>query len=178
MKRLTVTSLVLALLIITPLMAQSPGNGVDATRLARQVRHELAMLPFYSVFDSLRFQVVGNNVILSGDVVRPTLKSSAERVVQRIEGVASVENRIKVLPLSNFDDQIRVNLYWALFGNPNLSRYSLGATPAIHIIVDNGNVRLEGAVASPVDKTVAGLVANGVSGVFSVKNDLVVASAT
>ena len=113
--------------------------------------------------------------ISSGQVTRPTLKSDAERVVKKIEGVSNVVNNIEVLPLSPNDDRIRVAVYRALYaGNSTLFRYSLGAVGSIHIVVENGNVTLAGRVDSEMDKDIANIRANGVSGVFSVTNNLVV----
>jgi hyperosmotically inducible protein len=117
------------------------------------------------------------DVILQGQVTRPTLKSDAENVVKKIEGVANVTNRIEVLPLSPNDDRIRRAVYRTLFNfNSPLHRYGLGAVPSIHIIVKNGNVTLKGVVSSQADSNLANVRANGVSGVFSVKNELTVAN--
>jgi hyperosmotically inducible periplasmic protein len=143
--------------------------------LVREVRHQLVLLPYYSVFDNLAFKVEGDHVILEGQGTRPTLKSDAEKVVKNIEGVASVTNNIEVLPPSPMDDQLRRALYRAIYGDPSLSKYAWSAVPSIHIIVKNGNVTLEGVVDSETDKNLAGLRANSVPNVFSVKNNLVVA---
>lgn len=144
--------------------------------LIKEVRHQLVLLPYYSVFDNLVFRVQGSKVILMGQVVRPTLKSDAEAAVKSIEGVTSVENTIDVLPTSPMDDQTRRAVYRAIYGEPALSRYALSAVPSIHIIVKNGNVTLEGVADNETDKNMAGLRANGVPNVFSVKNNLVVSS--
>jgi len=146
------------------------GRGAD--RLAREVRHELVMLPYYGVFDNLAFRVDGGTVTLLGQVTRPTLKSDAGNVVKGIEGVERVENQIQVLPLSPMDDGLRLAAYRAIYGYPGLDRYALQAVPSIHILVDNGKLTLEGVVATQADKDTAGLRANGVSGVFSVNNNL------
>jgi hyperosmotically inducible protein len=146
------------------------GQGLD--RVTREVRHELVMLPYYGVFDNLAFRVDGSTVTLLGQVTRPTLKSDAENVVKGIEGVERVQNEIQVLPLSSMDDRIRIATYRAIFGQPGLDRYAMQAVPPIHIIVDNGKVTLEGVVANQGDKDRAGIQANGVSGVFSVTNNL------
>jgi hyperosmotically inducible protein len=114
-------------------------------------------------------------VTLYGQVTRPTLKSDAEAAVKSIEGVSSVVNNIEVLPVSPMDDQLRRAVYRAIYGEPALSRYSIQAVPSIHIIVKNGNVTLEGVVDNETDKNLAGLRANGVPNVFSVKNNLAVA---
>ena len=126
-------------------------------RITREVRHELVMLPYYGVFDTLSYKVdPDGTVTLLGAVSRPTLKSDAENVVKRIEGVTKVVNNIDVLPTSPNDDQIRRATYRAIFGNAVLSQYQLRAVPPIHIIVKNGHVTLEGAVARQMDKQIAG----------------------
>jgi len=145
------------------------------TKLANEVRHQLVMLPWYSVFDNLAFRVDGDRVTLMGQVTRPTLKSGAEGVVKNIEGVATVKNEIEVLPLSPMDDQLRRAVFRAVYGEAGLNRYAVQAIPPIHIIVKNGNVALEGVVDSEMDSNLANLRANQVPNVFSVKNNLVVA---
>ena len=165
------------------LLALAMGGGLGAqerrppsekgqARLQKEVRHELVMLPQYDVFDNLAYKVEGGDVTLFGQVTRPTLKSDAERVVKGIEGVERVDNRIEVLPLSPNDDQIRRAVYRAIYGTAGLDRYGLRAVPTIHIIVKNGHVSLEGAVANEGDKNLANIKASGVSGVFSVTNNL------
>jgi hyperosmotically inducible protein len=144
----------------------------ERIRLERAIRRELVKLPYFSIFDNLEFQVTGYQVELRGQVTRPTLKSDAERVVKKIEGVESVINHIEVLPLSPNDDRIRRAVYRAVFSTPSLQRYSLGANPAIHIVVKNGHVTLEGVVAMESDRNLANIQANQVSGVFSVTNHL------
>jgi hyperosmotically inducible protein len=145
----------------------------DESRIAREVRHQLVMLPYFGVFDDLGFTVNGGTVTLLGEVTRPTLKSDAGNVVKRVEGVTEVVNNIEVLPLSPNDDRVRRAAYRAIYGDSVLStRYGFQALPSIHIIVKNGNIRLEGVVANEADKNIAGIRANGVNGAFSVVNDL------
>jgi osmotically-inducible protein OsmY len=144
-------------------------------KLIKEVRHQLVMLPYYSVFDNLAYKVEGDKVTLFGQVTRPSLKSDAEAAVKSIEGVASVVNNIEVLPVSPMDDQTRRAVYRAIYGDAALSRYAIQAVPPIHIIVNNGNVTLEGAVGSESDKNLANLRASQVPNVFSVKNNLIVA---
>ena len=133
------------------------------------------MLPFYGVFDNLSYKVDPDaTVTLFGQVTRPTLKSDAENVVKRIEGVERVVNNIEVLPTSMMDDEIRRAAYRAIYGNEVLSQYQMRAVPPIHIIVKNGHITLEGVVAREMDKQIAGMQANSVHGVFSVTNNLVV----
>jgi hyperosmotically inducible periplasmic protein len=143
-----------------------------ATDLTKEVRHELVTLPYYGVFDNLAYRVDGSKVTLFGQVRDPTLKRDAGNAVKSIEGVSAVDNQIEVLPLSQIDDQTRMAVYRAIYSKSSLQRYQLGAVPPIHIIVMNGNVTLEGVVANKMDKDVAGIAANGVSGVFKVTNNL------
>jgi hyperosmotically inducible protein len=155
-----------------------PAGALDQKaydRIVKEVRHELVMLPYYGVFDNLSYKVdPDGTVTLIGQVARPTLKSDSENVVKKIEGVEKVVNNIEVLPTSFNDDRIRRDVYRAIYGNSVLSPYQMRAVPPIHIIVKNGHVTLEGAVARSMDKQIAGVQANGVSGVFSVDNNLLV----
>ena len=160
-------------MFIAPMFVQA-STGTDKTmdRIVDRVHHELVMLPYYGIFDNLEYRVDGSTVTLMGQVVRPTLKTDAERVVRRIEGVDKVVNNLEVLPLSPFDNRIRLATYRAIYGYGPLQRYALGAVPPIHIIVKNGNVVLEGVVSNTGDRNIANIRANGVFGVFSVKNAL------
>jgi hyperosmotically inducible protein len=147
-----------------------PGNEA---KLIKDVRRALVTLPYYGVFDDVGFTVNGGMVTLVGQVVKPVLKDDAGRAVKRVEGVTGVTNNIEVLPLSPNDDRIRRAVYNAIYRDPSLgTRYGYQALPSIHIIVKNGNVRLEGVVANEMDRTIAGIRANAVSGVFKVENAL------
>jgi hyperosmotically inducible protein len=130
------------------------------------------MLPFYTLFDNLEYKVEGSKVTLMGEVVRPNLKDDAASAVKHVRGVETVDNQIKVLPLSPMDDQIRRAEYRAIYSQPNLQMYAMQSVPPIHIIVDHGHVTLEGVVARQADKDAAGIAANGVPNVFSVTNNL------
>jgi hyperosmotically inducible protein len=142
--------------------------------IENQVQHKLAMLPWYGVFDNLKFQVNGTEVILIGQVVseHDRTKYDAESEVKRIIGVTKVVNDIQVLPPSTFDNQIRRAEFRAIFSKSDLGRYTMGAIPQVHIIVSGGHVALEGTVMNQMDRDVAGIVANTVPGVFSVTNNL------
>jgi hyperosmotically inducible periplasmic protein len=144
-------------------------------RITREVHHELVMLPQLSIFDNLQYKVDGSKVILMGEVRNAVLKDEAQSVVKKIEGVDSVDNQIDVLPASPNDDRIRLAVAHALFAQDSpLFRYAMGALPPIHIVVKNGHVTLDGVVDSESDKNLARIKANGVPGVFSVNNQLVV----
>ncbi len=185
---LIVAGLVVAitLLMIAP-MASPQGRRADGQMsseararafLIKEVRHELVTLPYYGVFDWLQFEALPDGTVtLQGQVTRPTLKSDAENVVKEIESVTKVNNQIEVLPLSPNDDRIRRTIYQTLFNfDSPIYRYGMGAVPSIHIIVKNGNVTLKGIVDSEGDRNLANVRVNGISGVFSVKNELALTS--
>jgi hyperosmotically inducible protein len=149
----------------------------DARRLdalKEELRHQLVMLPYYSVFDWLQAEVKGDgSVTLTGEVTRPTTKDDAGNRAKRLESVERVVNNIEVLPLSPSDDNLRVALYRAIFRFESpLFRYATQSVPPIHIIVKNGRVTLKGLVLNQMDSQLAYMAAQGVSGVFEVKNEL------
>jgi len=177
--------LVLAALLCAaaqPLRAQVPlarGASKIAAKpeehsLAHDIRHQLLVLPYYSVFDYITFTLDGGKVTLTGQVVRPTLRADAEGAVKSIEGVTAVNNHIEVLPKSPADDELRRDVYRAIFEDTALQRYAVSEVPAIHILLKEGSVTLEGPVTSEGDKRLAATRATGVTGVAGVKNNLVV----
>jgi len=177
------------------LTAQTPAANQQAiVNMARTIQREILTLPEYGVFDSLRFSFKGDTVTLRGFASRPLLKSGAENVTKRVEGVGKVDNQIEVLPLSPNDDQIRLLAYVAIYGHPSLARFNPNrGTPLfmsrmsamtgitnnppfgnhpVHIVVRNGNITLEGVLPTTTDRTIAEIQANGVSGAFSVINNV------
>lgn len=158
----------------SPAARQQGGGEKNAEGLAREVRHQLAVIPYLSVFDHIAFTLDGINVTLTGQVVRHTLKTDAEAAVKNIEGVGSVVNQIEELPASAADDDLRNEVYRAIYEDATLSRYAVEELPSIHIIIKNGTVTLEGQVESEADKNRATARAGFVANVASVKNELVV----
>ena len=171
MKRSTLM-LPLTLLFLLAINTVAQDSQKSQDRITREVRHELLMLPYFGVFDFIAYKVDGGTVTLLGQVVRPTLKSDAENVVKKIEGVDKVDNQIEVLPPSPADDRIRMALFRAIYGDPGLQRYELGVQKPIRIIVKNGRITLEGVVDTQADKDLAGMRANGIPGTFQVTNNL------
>ena len=171
-------ALIVPLLLAGVALAQttalpSYGSRMNSNdRIAREVMHELLMLPYYSVFDNLAFSVNGDTVTLMGQVVDPVNKSDAEARVKKIEGVSRVVDNIEVLPPSPMDDRIRREEYRAIYSTGDLYRYAMGAVPSIHIIVKSGHVTLVGAVDNDADKNMALIRAKGVPDVFSVDDQL------
>jgi hyperosmotically inducible protein len=176
-KLLTVTAIMLiSVFYITP--STSATTPQVNARTVRQIRHELVTLPYYGVFDWLTFELQPDGaVVLRGQVVRPTTKSDAGSRVREVDGVKQVANEIEVLPNSPSDDRLRVALYRSIYGsNSPLFRYATQAIPSIHLIVNRGHATLKGVVASKGDAQLAYMRARGVSGLFSVKSELVVES--
>ena len=162
----------LALSLSAGATTSEPISDQGMARIQKQVRHELNMLPYANVFDYMSFTVDGNGIVtLDGEVTNPVLKSDAAYVIKRIEGVERVDNKIQVLPVSFFDNGLRLRLYRTIYSGP-LQRYSLGVNKPIRIIVNGGHVKLVGVVDSEMDKNIAGIRANGVPGIFSVDNQL------
>lgn len=143
-------------------------------RITKEVRHQILSLPDFGTFDNIAFKLNGYDVILYGQVVQPTLKDNAEKVIKKIEGVERVENHIEVLPTSANDSRLRRDLFIAIYRYGPLQHYGVGSNRPIRIIVNHGHVTLEGVVDHQSDKNLAGIRANGVPGVFSVQNNLVV----
>ena len=176
----------------------------ETVRVVKDVQKKISSLTSYAVFDWITFGIKGKTIILRGYASRPVLKSDAERAVKSISGVEGVDNEIQVLPYSPNDDRVRAAVYNRIYTSSSLRMYnanqgSLGRaigpgagvalaaggitnTPplgyhAIHIIVNNGNVTLYGAVNNSSDAAIAGMQANSAPGAFSVNNELVVAGA-
>lgn len=166
----------LIILMIFPLLSVNiSAQDESATDpLNERVRQALVNLPYYTVFDILASKVEGTTAVISGQVTRPVLKSTAEAAVLKVSDIEEVENKIEILPFSPNDDRIRVDAYRSIYYHPDFTRYAIRAFPPIHIIVNNGDIRLEGRVATEADKNLAGIRANSVPGVFSVTNNLVV----
>jgi len=141
-------------------------------RIIKEVRHRILMLPNFGVFDNIAFKLDGYKVVLLGQVRDATLKDDAARAIKNVEGLEGIENRIEILPVSFNDDRLRRAVFNAIYRYPALQRYGIGSNRPIRIIVNRGNVTLEGVVDSEGDKNIAGIRANGVPDVFSVKNNL------
>lgn len=148
-----------------------PLPGTDAA-IAAQVRHEVLTYSRYTIWDEVGFSVNQGQVQLTGAVSQPFKKSDIEHIVRDIPGVVSVSDQIKVLPLSDFDNSLRLQVARSIYRDPTLSRYAMGAIPAIHIIVDNGRVTLTGVVASDMEKQIAGMRANSSMSFGNVVNNL------
>ena len=154
---------------------QIPNSGGPVEmKIAKEVRHELLMLPYHLLFDDLEYSVRAVTVTLSGSVTsyHSETRQSAERAVKSIEGVEKVINNIQVLPPNQFDEELRRTVYRKLSNAGGLSQYFWEAAPSIHIIVLNQNITLKGYVDSEGDKNLAGITCKEIADAFGVKNEL------
>lgn len=147
---------------------------VDTARLQKQVYKEILKMPYYGLFDSIGFEIDGDTVILTGKVYNGINQKSAAKRIAKLDGVGNVVNNIEILPPSGFDDRIRVRTAREFANGGSLYRYIIGTNPSVRIIVDRGHLTLEGFVSNEGDARLANILAQGVPGVFSVTNNLIV----
>jgi len=140
-------------------------------RLAREVGRAVRDYAHFTIFDDVSGRVEGGIVTLEGKVTMPYKKSELERRVGRIDGVQELKSQIQVLPVSQFDEELRIRVARAIYGNPSFWNYAAMTDPPIHIIVEHGRVTLTGVVNSEVDKAMARSLATGL-GELSVKSEL------
>ena len=156
---------------------QVEGNVPDAElqgKLADKLRYD--RIGFGIMFNNLGLKVQNGVVTISGDVHDYPSRDSAIAIVETTPGVKDVIDEINVLPTSGFDDDLRIRIARAIYGDPSLRKYASDPQKPIRIIVENGHVTLEGVVNSQLDKQLAGVRANSVPNVFSVTNNLMVPS--
>jgi osmotically-inducible protein OsmY len=170
--RMFVPVAVLALAGVAGANTAPTALSADAA-IAAKAAHEIRMYSRYSIWDNVNLRVTDGAVELTGQVNQPYKKQDLQRIVQRVPGVASVTNQLEVLPLSPFDDQLRLRVARAIYGDPTLSRYAIQAVPPIHIIVKNGHVSLEGVVNNELERNVASMRASSAGLSFgAVQNNL------
>jgi osmotically-inducible protein OsmY len=140
-------------------------------RLAEDIGRSITSYTRLTIFDDINATVENGMVVLSGKVTMPYKKTDMEKRIAKVDGVRGVRNDIGVLPVSQFDDQLRYRVSRAIYGNPSFWNYAAMANPPIHIIVDGGHVTLAGVVNSNVERMLARSLATGL-GELSVTNAL------
>jgi len=146
-------------------------SGDDTLRLFNAVQKQVLRYPQFSIFDSVHIRIDGSKVELTGKVTMPYKRSDIEKRVAKTDGVSQVVNRITVLPVSQFDDSLRIRIARAIYGNSNFWGYGSMVNPPIHIVVERGHVTLEGVVNNNVDRMIARSIASSFTA-FSLTNDL------
>ena len=163
--------LIAAITVVLALSAPAWAADRKDLQVARDVSKQVLTYPQFSIFDSVHMQVNDGLVTLTGKVTMPYKKNDIAKRVAKIDGVERVNNQISVLPVSQFDDELRFRIARAIYGNSSFWTYGAMANPPIHIIVENGHVTLDGVVNSNTDRMLARSIASSF-GAFSVTNDL------
>ncbi len=156
---------------------QVRAEGVDAQQMLEKARHEVAMYYAYGIFDNIGLEAHNGTLVVSGQVTQPFKKSDLGNILERVKGVAVLQNNLEVLPTSTFDDRLRLQVARAIYRDPYFTRYTDLALPPIHIIVKDLNVTLVGIVNSEMDSTKAYMDARLAGLSFSVVNSLQVVKA-
>jgi hyperosmotically inducible protein len=151
---------------------QVRADDVTEKQIVEKARHEILMYYAYGIFDNINLAAQGDKLMVSGQVTQPFKKSDIGNFLARVRGVAEVQNNLEVLPLSNFDDRLRLSVARAIYGDPFFVHYAARSLPPIHIVVKNGDVTLEGAVATKLDSAKAEMAARTAGLSFAVVNNL------
>jgi len=151
---------------------QVRADDASDSQILEQARHEIVMYYAYGIFDNVELAAHNGTLTVSGQVTQPFKKTDLGRILERVKGVAALQNNLEVLPVSGFDDRLRLQLARAIYGDPYFIHYANQALPPIHIVVKNGNVTLEGVVATTMDKTKARMAALSAGLSFSVVDNL------
>jgi hyperosmotically inducible periplasmic protein len=165
--RLIVASVIATLALASGAAAQDRRDQ----RLADEISASVRRYPQFTIFDDVSGHVEDGVVVLTGKVTMPYKKTAIERAVARIDGVREVQSVITILPVSNYDDDLRRRVARAIYGSPSFWTYAAMANPPIHIIVENGRVTLTGVVNSSIERAMARSLATGL-GELSVVNEL------
>jgi hyperosmotically inducible protein len=162
--------LALGILMIGNVALADTGERKDL-QVFNDVSRSVTHYTQFTIFDNVDVVVKDGTVTLTGDVTMPYKREAIEKRVAKVDGVRLVRNQIKVLPVSQSDDQLRYRIARAIYNNPNFWNYAIGPNPPIHIIVEHGHVTLAGVVNNNTDRVIARSLAHQFPA-MSVKNDL------
>jgi hyperosmotically inducible protein len=162
---------VATLIVISAMSAPAWAADREDLQIFRDLSQQVLRYPQFTIFDSINAHVEDGVVTLTGKVTMPYKRDDIAERVARVDGVHEVRNQVTVLPVSQFDDELRFRIARAIYGNSNFWTYGAMVNPPIHIIVENGRVTLEGVVNSNVDRMLARSIASSY-GAFSVTNNL------
>jgi hyperosmotically inducible protein len=165
-------TLVAGFALTASVAAADTGAGRKDLQVFNDISKAVTRYAQFTIFDSVDASVKDGVVTLTGRVTMPYKKEAIEKRVAKVDGVREVRDQISVLPVSQFDDQLRRRIARAIYGNPNFSNYAIMANPPVHIVVEHGRVTLTGVVQSEVERALARSIATGQFGVMSVANDL------
>ncbi|HKV78704.1 MAG TPA: BON domain-containing protein [Candidatus Sulfotelmatobacter sp.] len=150
-------------------------NGITSIQIVARARRRLLRCYAYTVYDYVEFEAHENTLVILGEVTQPYKKVAIDYNVAHVKGVAAIENKINVLPLSSYDDGIRMQIARAIYDDPYFSEYVDAGQLPIHIVVSDENIMLEGVVDSQEDRVRAAEDANIVTSVELLTNNLRIA---
>ena len=171
LRKLTATAALVITLGAFGFTAPAAAADKENLQLFKAVQKQVLNYTHFTIFDSVNTQINDGTVVLSGWVTMPYKSSDIERRVSRVDGVTRVVNKIKELPVSQFDDNLRVRIARAIYSSPHFRGYGSMVNPPIHIIVEHGKVTLEGVVNNNVDRMIARSIASNFLS-FDLKNEL------
>jgi hyperosmotically inducible protein len=167
-RRLMATGFVVVLATASPALAQS---GRKDLQVFNDVSAAVLRYASFTIFDDVGANVSSGVVVLTGKVTMPFKRTEIEKRIAKVPGVMRVENRITVLPVSRFDEELRYTIARAIYGNSSFWHYAAMANPPVHIVVERGHVTLSGVVNNNVERMLARSLATSL-GAFSVVNAL------
>jgi len=159
-------------LLLTAGSASASALDKHDLQLFKDIQKSVNRYVYFTIFDDVSASVKDGVVTLEGHVTLPFKRDDIEKRVAKVDGVVKVQDRIAVLPVSSYDDQLRLRLARAIYGQPGFWMYGHGANPSIHIVVDHGHVTLTGVVNNDADRQIAATTARQQFGVMSLKNQL------
>jgi len=151
-------------------MANAPADRKDF-QVLKDISTSVQRYVHFTIFDDISANVKDGAVTLTGNVTMPYKRDDIEKRVAKIDGVKSVTDDIGVLPVSQFDDELRARIAHRIYGNSNFWNYGIMVNPPIHIVVAHGRVTLTGVVNSDIDRMLARSIA-AQSGALSVTSEL------
>jgi hyperosmotically inducible protein len=147
-------------------------EDVTPRQIGEQTRKDIVTYYAYTIFDNITLEVQGDRLIVNGQVTQPYKKQDIGNFLAHVNGVAELDNNLEVLPTSEYDDSLRLAIARTIYNDPFFIHYGNQALPPIHIIVKNGNVSLEGVVASQMDRTKAEMDARLAATYFNLTDNL------
>lgn len=162
---------ILAAAMVLALGTPAFAAGSENLQLFRAVQKQVLQYPHFTIFDTVNVQVDNGAVKLTGRVTMPYKIDGIEKRVAKVPGVSRVDNRLQVLPVSQFDDDLRLGIAQAIYSNPAFRQFAYMVNPPIHVIVENGRVTLDGVVLNEVDRAIARSIAGNFTA-FSIRNEL------
>jgi len=154
-------------------LVSAPAGAADSENLQlfRDVQKQILQYPHFTIFDSVHAAVDNGRITLVGKVTMPYKRTDLEKRVAKVGAVTQIDNRIEVLPVSQFDNELRFLIARAIYNNYNFRPFASMVNPPIHIIVEHGHVTLDGVVNNQVDRMLARSIASSFLS-FGVKNEL------